>query len=143
MAPIYIKSGPTNSLYNQGVDTPGVPAPIATRLDEAKNVWMATVRPDGRPHLVPIWFVVDNGHWYICTAPGSVKARNLNQNPRVALALEDGTHPYIVEGEAQPVAPAASVIEKFQARYKWDITTDTEYTQVFEVRVRRQVMGGG
>jgi F420H(2)-dependent biliverdin reductase len=116
-------------------------AAAANRLEEAKNVWMATVRPDGRPHMVPIWFVVGADCWYICTAPGSVKARNLSRNPHIALALEDGTDPYIVEGEARPAEPTAEVIAKFQAKYDWNIATETEYTQVFEVQLRRRLMG--
>ena len=114
----------------------------ATRLEQAKNVWVATVRPDGRPHLVPVWFVVDDDRWYICTAPRSVKARNLMVNPEVALALEDGNQPYVVEGQARPVSPSPAVIDRFKLRYDWDITTDPVYTQVFEVTVRRQVLGG-
>jgi PPOX class probable F420-dependent enzyme len=115
--------------------------PAAERVEEARNVWLATVRPDGRPHLVPIWYVVDEGRWYLCTNPGSVKARNLSQNPRVALALEDGTNPYIVEGEARLVSPSTTIVDKFKAKYDWDITTDAHYSSVFEVTVRRSVMG--
>ena len=112
------------------------------RLDEARNVWIATVRPNGRPHLVPIWFVIEGDHWYVCVAPGSVKARNLHGNPYLALALEDGDQPYIVEGQARPVdAPAPAVIGKFKAKYDWDITTDAHYSQVFEIQVARRVMG--
>lgn len=118
-----------------------VARPAADRLDEAKNVWMATVRPDGRPHLVPVWFVTEGGRWYLCTAPGSVKARNLSRNPQIALALEDGNNPTIVEGEAQPIHPSPTVIDKFKAKYTWDITTDAHYSAVFEVTVRRAVMG--
>jgi PPOX class probable F420-dependent enzyme len=113
----------------------------AERVDAARNVWLATVRPDGRPHLVPVWYVVDAGRWYICTAPGSVKARNLSRNPHLALALEDGTNPVIVEGEAQPVSPSPAVVDKFKAKYDWDITTDAHYSAVYEVTVRRSVMG--
>ncbi len=107
----------------------------------AANVWMATVRPDGRPHLVPIWFVVDSGRWYICTAPDSVKARNLQANPKIALALEDGSNPYMVEGEARAVTPPPSAVRKFNDKYDWDITADGEYTLVFEVTVTRHVLG--
>ena len=110
------------------------------RLSTAQNMWVATVRPDGRPHLVPIWFVVSEGAWYFVTAPHSVKARNLQQNSKVALALEDGNHPYIVEGEACQVAPAAEVVRLFKDKYDWDITTDSQYTQVYEVKVKKQVM---
>jgi PPOX class probable F420-dependent enzyme len=117
------------------------PEPETRRLEAARNVWLATVRPDGRPHLVPIWFVTHDDRWYVCVAPGSVKARNLHRNPRLALALEDGDRPYIIEGQAQPVPqPAAEVIGKFKAKYDWDITTDPHYTQVFEVTVDRRVM---
>jgi PPOX class probable F420-dependent enzyme len=111
------------------------------RLEAARNVWMATVRPDGRPHLIPIWFVVNDGRWYVCTAPGSVKAQNLQANPRVALALEDGNNPHVVEGEARPVEPGPEVMRKFKAKYDWDITTDDHYSQVFEVVVKKQLMG--
>jgi len=117
------------------------PESAARRLDEARNVWLATVRPDGRPHLVPIWFVADGDRWYVCTAPGSIKARNLHSNPHLALALEDGDQPYIVEGQARPVQPPPDIIGKFKAKYDWDITTDTHYSQVFEVIVARRVMG--
>lgn len=104
-------------------------------------MWVATVRPTGQPHLVPVWFVVEAERWYLCTAPGSVKARNLQANPNIALALEDGSNPYIVEGEAQPVQPTLEIIEKFKTKYDWDITHDAEYTQVFEVRIKKRVMG--
>ncbi len=111
------------------------------RREREQNVWVATVRPDGRPHLVPVWFVVEGEAWFICTAPGSVKARNLHSNPQVALALEDGSHPLVVEGEAHAVAPSPTVIAKFKKKYDWDITTDNEYSQVWEVVVRKKLMG--
>lgn len=111
------------------------------RLEQARNIWLATARPDGRPHLVPIWFVVDGGRWYICTSPHSVKARNLQANPRVALALEDGDHPYVVEGAARRVEPPEAVIRKFKAKFDWDITNDSDYGAVFEITVTRQVLG--
>ena len=110
------------------------------RLTE-QNVWVATVRPDGRPHLVPVWFVVAGDKWYICTAPASVKARNLQRNAYVALALEDGSNPYIVEGEARPVAPGNEVVRLFKEKYAWDIAVESFYTQTFEVVVSKQVGG--
>ena len=109
---------------------------------EARNVWFVTVRPDGRPHLVPIWFVVEGEHWYVCTSPTSIKARNIRANPSVALALEDGDHPYVVEGQARPVDATAGVVQKFKAKYDWDITVDGQYTQLIEVTVSRQLLGG-
>lgn len=116
------------------------------RLMQAANIWLATVRPDARPHgvrphLVPIWFVVANDQFYICTSPTSVKAQNLRANPCVTLALEDGSHPFVVEGQARPIAPTTELINQFKAKYDWDITTDSTYSQVFEITVTKQVMG--
>lgn len=108
------------------------------RLSE-KNVWVATVRPDGRPHLVPVWFVVADGKWYICTEPDSVKARNLQRNPKIALALEDGNTPYVVEGEARPVTPSAEVVRLFQQKYDWNIETESYYTQTYEIVIKKRV----
>ena len=104
-------------------------------------MWVATIRPDGRPHLAPIWFVVSDGHWYFVTDPNSVKARNLQHNARIALSLEDGADPLVIEGEARAVTPDAEVIRLFKEKYNWDITTDGQYSQTFEVTVHKHVMG--
>jgi F420H(2)-dependent biliverdin reductase len=113
----------------------------ARRLTEERNVWLATTRPDGRPHLVPIWFVHEGGRFYICTQAGSVKARNLQNNANVMLALEDGDNAFVIEGTASAVQPAANVVRKFKEKFDWDITTDSSYGLVFEIEVKRQVMG--
>jgi uncharacterized pyridoxamine 5'-phosphate oxidase family protein len=115
-----------------------VEPPAPDRVQQARNIWLATVRPNGRPHLVAIWFVAAGDRWYICTASASVKARNMRANPAVTLALEDGNNPYVLEGQASPVEPDPSVVDLFKAKYDWDITTDEQYDQVFEIRVTRQ-----
>ena len=111
------------------------------RLHTAKNIWLATTRPDGRPHLVPIWFVWHSERLYICTGGQSVKARNLHHNPRVAVALEDGSQAFVVEGTATTVTPTAEVMALFKSKYDWDITADPPYDEVFEIAIAKQVMG--
>ena len=115
-----------------------LPPEAATKLETEKNIWVASVRPDGRPHLAPVWFAWHAGKLYLCTGPGSVKARNISQNPRVALALEDGSHPVICEGIAAPaLAPGSAEMAKvaaiFRIKYDWDISSEEEYTQLLEV----------
>lgn len=114
---------------------------LAQRLAEERNIWLATTRPDGRPHLVPIWFVHEAGRFYICTQAQSVKARNLQNNGNVMLALEDGDKAFVVEGTARAVQPVANVVSKFKEKFDWDIATDSSYGLVFEIEVKRQVMG--
>ena len=102
----------------------------------ARNVWMASVRADGRPHLVPVWFVVSGQRWYVSIEPDSVKARNIATNPRVSLALEDCDSPYILQGSARPSNITAVIAQLFKAKYAWDITTDQRYNAVYEITYR-------
>ncbi len=105
------------------------------RLHEEKNIWLATMRTDGKPHLVPIWFVYINNSIFICIEPESVKGRNLRENARVSMALENGSHPVICEGKAifiQDRIPL-HINKLFKQKYDWDIISETQYTQLIEI----------
>jgi putative heme iron utilization protein len=107
---------------------------VERRLQTEQNLWLATVRPNGAPHLVAIWFVWVAGKIYLCTGADSVKVRNLRQNPHVSIALEDGTNPFVIDGRAQPIgAVPRPVAEAFKKKYDWNILTDNEYNQVVEI----------
>jgi len=111
---------------------------VEQRLQTEQNLWLATVRPDGSPHLVPIWFVWVDGKIYLCTGGNSVKVRNLMQNPHVSIALEDGVHPLVIEGLAKPIGVTPKpVIAAFKKKYDWDISTDDEYNQVVEIEPQK------
>jgi PPOX class probable F420-dependent enzyme len=55
---------------------------------------LATTRRDGRPHVVPIWFVLDGGDLVFTTAGRTVKARTMRRDPRVCLCVDDERPPY-------------------------------------------------
>lgn len=55
---------------------------------------LGTVMPDGSPQTTPIWFDYRDGRIRINTAQGRRKERNLNADPRVALAIMDPSNPY-------------------------------------------------
>ncbi|NUM46227.1 MAG: pyridoxamine 5'-phosphate oxidase family protein [Anaerolineales bacterium] len=105
------------------------------RLETEKNIWVATTRPDGRPHLTPVWFAWFEEKVYICIPANSVKARNFTQNPRVALSLEDGVHPVICEGLARPIPKPGpdGVREIYKAKYNWDFAADGDYGWLVEI----------
>jgi PPOX class probable F420-dependent enzyme len=81
-------------------------AHAAERLRDNVIVWLSSVRPDGRPHLVPVWFLWDGDTVLIFSMPDQ-KIRNLRQNPQVVLALDgtDGGEDIVeIEGEATLLA---------------------------------------
>lgn len=118
------------------------PATTASRLETEQKIWLATVRPGGRPHLVPLWFVWAGGCIYLCVTGSSVKVRNITANPAVSLALENGSAPVVVEGEASLLARPwpEEVVEGFQRKYNWTITTDAEYDALIAVTPQRWLM---
>ena len=96
----------------------------SSRLHTERNVWMATVRPDGRPHLAPVWFVYVDDRLWIGTGTGSVRTANLRHDARAAISLEDGNRPLVAEGTVRlhPTERPADVVAAFEAKYGWDIT---------------------
>ncbi|MEV2275362.1 pyridoxamine 5'-phosphate oxidase family protein [Nocardiopsis sp. NPDC049922] len=131
-------------------DHPSVPAPdhITERLRSARNVWMGTSRRDGSSHLTPVWFTHLRDRWWVCTGPGTVKARNIAADPRVSLALEDGDAPVVAEGTATVhTAPfPADVVASFHDRYGWNIEEAVARSGrpqvLLEIGVRRWLMAG-
>lgn len=105
------------------------------RLSAARNLWVATSRPDGRPHLTPVWFIVDRDTVLICISAKSVKAANLRGNAHVSCSLEDGNNPIIFEGRARFVEPPWPVAAHtgFKAKYDWDLRADTDYDLLIEL----------
>jgi PPOX class probable F420-dependent enzyme len=64
---------------------------------------LATARRDGRPHVVPVWFVLDGDDLVFTTGARSVKARAMRRDPRVCLCVDDERPPFafvMVEGRA-------------------------------------------
>jgi PPOX class probable F420-dependent enzyme len=63
---------------------------LSAFLEEQRIVSVATTGPQGRPHLVPLWYVPDGGELIGWTYAKSQKARNLERDPRATLQIEDG-----------------------------------------------------
>jgi PPOX class probable F420-dependent enzyme len=55
---------------------------------------LATTRKDGRPHVMPVWFVLDGDDIVFMTGADTVKGRNLRRERRAALAVDDAAPPY-------------------------------------------------
>jgi len=72
-------------------------------IQGTKTGKLATVKEDGRPHVVPIWFTLDEDNIVFTTGETSVKAKNMARDPRVSISIDDQTPPYsfvTIEGTA-------------------------------------------
>ncbi|MCC6904244.1 MAG: pyridoxamine 5'-phosphate oxidase family protein [Anaerolineae bacterium] len=110
--------------------------PFVGRLQEERNIWLCTVRADGRPHLVPIWFVWHERRVWVCTYAGSQKVRNLETRRDVSVALESGSAPCVIEGTAvlHPIETVWDALNPpFIRKYDWDLKADPDSLIMIEV----------
>jgi PPOX class probable F420-dependent enzyme len=66
------------------------PDELAAFLEEQRTVTCATIGRDGRPHLMPLWYVLRDGELWSWTYAKSQKVRNLERDPRCTLQVEAG-----------------------------------------------------
>ncbi len=74
----------------------------------SRTAKLATVRKDGRPHVAPVWFVLDRDDVVFMTLESSLKGKILQRDPRVMISVDDETFPYgfvLVEGVANVERP--------------------------------------
>jgi PPOX class probable F420-dependent enzyme len=122
-------------------------AAVRDRLARERNAWLCTVRPDGSPHVTPVWFVYLRERWWIGADGGSVKVRNIEKFPRVSLTLEDGRFPVVAEGAAvvhRGPFPQ-KITDTFAAKYGWDVSAPHrpgDDRVLIEVPVRRRLLAG-
>ncbi len=92
------------------------------RLAAARNYWLATTQPDGRPHVMPVWGLWLEGALYFSTARRSRKARNLAARPWAVAHLESGDEVVILEGPVHEVtddALLARFVNAYEAKYQF------------------------
>lgn len=71
-----------------------IPDSFKDLLQKKAFAHLATVMPDGRPQVTPVWFDVDGGLIRVNSARGRVKDRNMRRNAKVALSILDPDNPY-------------------------------------------------
>jgi len=77
---------------------------VDERLRSELMIWLATTRPDGKPHNVPVWYWWDGEAVLIFSQPSAQKVRNLRHSPYAVLTLntlDDGEDVVIIEGTAE------------------------------------------
>lgn len=129
---------------------------IEERLRSEPTVWLSSTRPDGRPHVVPVWFNWDGSVFDVFSKPNAQKVRNLREHPQVMLAVGQPAEEWdveLVEGTAAIIArPTSEVVpptmfEKYaglMARAALDSATFvTTYCQPVRITPTRFLGYGG
>ena len=126
-------------------------AHTAERLRKENILWLASVRPDGRPHLVPVWFLWEGETILIFSKPENQKIRNLRQNPAVTVSLDSADHGddiTVLEGVAAVIdePDVTTVLPAYASKYAglladMRMTAESmakEYSQAIRITITRQ-----
>ena len=74
---------------------PMTPEEITAFLTEGtRTAKLATTMADGGPHVMPVWFIVEDGEIVFNTGADTVKGRNLRRDPRVSIAVDEEQAPF-------------------------------------------------
>ena len=110
------------------------------RVFQGRTYWVATSRPDARPHVMPVWGVWFDDTFFFSTGNQSQKARNLALNPRCSIAVEIDfprrskrkdriKDAVIIEGLAELTRDPRlrkKFCQAYQQKYAWDMENFSE-----------------
>ena len=115
----------------------------AIRMIEGKNfASLATLLPDGSPHVTPMWVDHEGDMILMNTAEGRIKLRNMARDPRVAVAITDHNNPYdrvVIQGRviARTQDGAEAHIDKLAKKYtganKYEKSTPDEKRVIIKI----------
>ncbi len=107
------------------------------RLSSSRNYWVATTRPDGRPHVAPVWGLWLNDLFLFSTGAQTVKARNLAANPHVVICTERADEAAFLEGTVETLIDKALLkrfVVAYREKYDWDMEADADAGPIYAVR---------
>jgi PPOX class probable F420-dependent enzyme len=130
------------------VATPGTDDAAARAdclLRTERVVWLSTVCPDGRPHLVPIWFWWDGMSLLIASKPNARKIANLRAHPECMLAIGDAEADFdvaLIEARAEltPIPTGAlleaGLLDKYHDKMAGIGLSPTEFAATYSQVIR-------
>ncbi len=95
------------------------------RLSKSRQYWIATVRPDGRPHVMVVWALWLDGSLYFSTGSKSRKAQNLAKNPYCTMCTGKADEAVVLEGSVETekdVERIREFLRLYAKKYKWDMS---------------------
>ncbi len=108
-------------------------------LDRPRFAVLATLNPDGSPHLTVVWYEVRGDEVIFNTTAERVKRRNLERDPRVALLVGDAASYVRVDGAAREIATGERALEdirRLATRYDGPVAGERNFRETYGKRER-------
>jgi PPOX class probable F420-dependent enzyme len=117
------------------------PDKLEAFLAEPRNIVVAGIRRDGRPHLSPNWFHWDGQRFYVSTTRDRVKYAIFRRDPRAQLLVDDpaGFRAVLIPATAEIREDLAAELPRFRAireKHGWVAPSDDEHLRRLEAEGR-------
>jgi PPOX class probable F420-dependent enzyme len=114
---------------------------VEALLAEPRNIIVAGIRRDGRPHLSPNWFHWDGERFYVSTTRGRVKYAVFRRDPRAQLAVDDctGFRAVLIPATVEIREDVAAELPHFRAireKHGMAVPNDEEHLQALTAEGR-------
>lgn len=109
-------------------------------LEGTRTGHLATVRPDGRPHVAPVWFTLDGDDVVFMTGADTVKGRNLRHAMQASMSVDEPTPTYSFVHMTGPV----ELSDDLDELYRWAVPISRRYmgAEKAEQYARRNAVEG-
>lgn len=119
-------------------------ATVRAELTQARQYWLAMLRPEGAPHVVPLDGMWIDDVWWYGGSPATLHRRLVDANPHVTMHLPDPWRCVVVEGEVKVVEMSPDAAQRqadmFTAKYPEYGTASAEhYAQALGLHPRRVI----
>ena len=94
------------------------------RLEKSHNYWIATSRPDGRPHLMLVWGIWWQDAFWFSTGSRTRKARNIAADAHCVIGTEKADEAVILEGLAEEIKDRSvwkQIVQVYNRKYGGDV----------------------
>jgi hypothetical protein len=95
------------------------------RIRKSRQYWIATTRPDGRPHVMVVWALWLDGKLYFSTGSKSRKTRNLAANPKCTMCTDNAAEAVVLEGMIKSERDTDKIREflrLYEKKYRFDMS---------------------
>ena len=120
----------TDSESEEGRSRPLSWSDLEPKLAKGGWFWLATVRSDGSPHVMPVFAAWAGTSFFIASKDRARKSRNLEAEPRCVITTDTGDLHVIVEGTAEHVRDETALqraVSAFDAVYRWPTRIDGDH----------------
>ena len=123
-----------------------IPESFKDLFNKVAFAHLATVMADGRPQVTPVWVSFDGTHFWVNSAKGRLKDKNMRRNKYVALSIQDPDDPYrylAIQGEVAEItengadAHIDALAKHYLGKDKYPFRAPGEVRVIYKIRPQK------